>query len=98
MFWDIPEYGQKSWVVAAKIEPQEETEGLTDDQVIQGCINFLNTPPPRRKYQKKKSKPIYGNLAVYKASYNREQNVITALLITGDRKNKHFWGTGAIGK
>ena len=100
MFWDVPGYGKKQWVVATKIVTDEDVSGLSEEQIISRCIEYLNTPPPRRKYQKKKSKPKYGDLKLYSAKVQRGENQvsISALLIVSDRKNKNFWGTGIDGK
>ncbi len=100
MFWDVPGYGTKRWVVAARIRPNQEVGGLMEEEIIDGCLAFLNTPPPRRKYQKKKPKPKYGNLKLYSATLKKDSAgvIISALLIVEDRKSKHFWGSGIIGK
>ncbi len=100
MFWDVPDYGKRQWVVATKIVIQEDVSGLSEEQIVNRCIEYLNTPPPRKKYQKKKSKPKYGDLKLYRAKVKRQGNqaLISALLIVSDRKNKNFWGTGINGK
>ncbi len=100
MFWDIPGYGSKKWVVATRIRLIDDVSGLTDGEIIDGCVRFLNTPPPRKKYQKKKPKPKYGNLELHRAEIKRskKETLISALFVIGDRKNKNFWGCGPIGK
>ena len=100
MFWDIPGYGSKRWVIATRIRPLGDVSGLTDREIIEGCVKYLNAPPPRKKYQKKKPRPKYGNLELHKAEVkrNKEEMLISALLVTTERRNKHFWGCGPIGK
>ena len=99
MFWDIPEFAVKRWVVAAKIELLEDIKGVCDQEVIERCVEFINTPPPRKKFERRKKKPKYGKLELYKAKVHRseEGTYISALLITDKRKSKHFWGRGRAG-
>ena len=62
--------GRDKWPVVVKIDVDYEKyieEGLTEDEVINQCIDFLNQAPPRKKYAKKKPKPLYGHLEIYKA-------------------------------
>ena len=99
MFWDVPGFGSKKWIVAAKIIitgpiPVE----YTDDEVIDECLNYINTPPPRRKFQRRIRKPKYGKLGLYRGQLKREQGAsfISALLVTENRKSKHFWGKGIV--
>ena len=64
-FPEVELWGSKRWVVGAYIMVDYESlreEGKTDDEIVQGCIKFLNQPPPRRKFQRKVRKPTYGNL------------------------------------
>ena len=100
-FPDVEQFGSKRWVVGAYIMDEYESlreEGKSDDEIVQGCIKFLNQPPPRRKFQKKIRKPVYGNLNPAPVSYSFVQRggveVICALMVTDKRKNKKFWGEG----
>ena len=100
MFWDIPGFASKKWVVATRILVEEKVpENTSDKDLIEGCVEFINQPPPRKKYQKKKPVPKFGKLELYRAQVKREENkiLIVALLVTRNRKNKHFWGKGFIG-
>ena len=100
MFWDIPGFASKKWVVAARILVEDEVpENTSDNELIEGCVDYINQPPPRKKYQKKKPVPKFGKLELYKAQIKKEEDkiLILALLVTNDRKNKHFWGRGIIG-
>jgi len=99
MFWDIPGFSSKKWVIATKIKVLEHLdEFLTDEDIIKGCIEYINTPPPRKKFQRRIRNPKYGKFELYKAKIKRQSDeiLITALLITDKRKNKHFWGKGFV--
>ena len=99
MFWSIPGFGSKKWVVAARIDfKQELPTNLGDLEIIEKCVEFLNTPPPRKKFQRRVTKPKYGNLGLYNAKVIRREGhtYISALLITDKRNSKHFWGKGVV--
>ena len=100
MFWDIPGYGTKRWVVATRIIPEIYECEISDSDLVEKCLEFINTPPPRKKYQKKIPKPKYGTLELYRADVKRLDDgiIINALLITEERNNKNFWGKGTIVK
>jgi len=98
---DVKGFGDKKWVVGSYVIVDYETlmeDGMTENEITQGCIKYLNTPPPRRKYQRKASEPLYGNLDPVPVRYNLiekdEQKVILMMLATDQRKNKYFWGEG----
>ena len=99
MFWDIPGFGKKKWVVATRIKVIADTAASwTDKEIIEGCIEYINTPPPRRKFQRRIRNTKYGQLDLYKARLVRSHDGmhIAALLITDKRKSKHFWGKGFV--
>ena len=98
-------FGTAHWVVGVYINVDHGKyleEGLTKEDVMRGCIEYLNQPPPRKKYQKKKPQPLYGTLEempyYYRFKTDDEGEYIEALLITDQRKNKQFWGAGGIGR
>ncbi|MBT5638397.1 MAG: hypothetical protein HOJ16_07535 [Candidatus Peribacter sp.] len=97
-FWDVPEFGSKSWGVGVYIEVDDYR--FLDDpnavSVARRCVEFLNTPPPRAKYSKKKPKPKYGTLELYNAKYVNKggKTLISAIVITNEKKNRSFWGKG----
>lgn len=100
-FPEVEMWGSKRWVVGTYIMVDYESlreKGKTDDEIVQGCIKFLNQPPPRRKFQRKVRKPTYGNLNQVPISYSfaerSNEKVITVLVITDSRRNKKFWGEG----
>ena len=102
-FWDLKGFGENKWVVAVYID-FDDTEALgqmqpwhTEKEVMQACLAFLNQPPPRIKYQKKESEPLYGRLSIYQYVFKKDEHgrhYIEALLITDQRQNRHFWGKG----
>ena len=101
-FNDVSAYGLKRWMIIATInvdfEASSEKE-LTEREVVEGCVNYLSLPPPRKKYAKKNPKPLYGNLELYKY-YVKEKNLadnktrVQVFIITDEKKNKYFWGEG----
>ena len=99
-----PMYGAKRWAVGVYVEVEYDKyveQGLTEEDIAKQCVEFLNTPPPRKKYQKKKPVPIYGTLdeTPYLFRFKRDENgtFIEMTLMTDQRKNSNFWGMGLIG-
>jgi len=100
-FYKVPGFGKNKWVVVAEIDVLDEDCVLNEDSlewVAEECVTYLNQPPVRKRKTKKKSKLPYGNLELHKASLKRGKgrNYIQALLITDEKKNKHFWGKGRV--
>lgn len=100
-FWDVPNFGTKQWVVAARIDMDfdaYEDTSATIEELAQACVNYLNKPPPRRKYAKRQPKPKYGVLELYRAKIveRGDDKYIDAYLIVKNRKEKHFWGKGRV--
>ena len=71
---------------------------FNESELIESCVEYLNTPPPRKKFQRRIRKPKYGRLDLYKAKVIRDDEgmYISALLITDKRSSKHFWGKGIV--
>jgi len=91
--------GRERWPVVVQIEVDYEKyieEGLTQEEIVDQCVDFLNQAPPRKKYAKKKPKPLYGHLEVHKAVLKQDEDgkYIEAELTTDQRKNKNFWREG----
>ena len=55
VFPSVKFFGTKKWVVATYIELEDETllDKMELQDVIDGCFEKLNTPPPRKSMQKK---------------------------------------------
>jgi hypothetical protein len=90
---NIPGLGVDKWLVLANITPEPSLEhyleiGLTPEEVVQGCISFLNKPPTRRS-----RKPRFGSLEL--RHFNILGEKISVSMTTSDRNNKYFWGRGA---
>ena len=97
--WAISNFGVKKWVVLAYIQPAKNEvldSGDNLESITKKCLEFLNQPPPRKKYAKKPPKPKYGELEFYKASLAIKdgKKYISVALITNQRKHKLFWGKG----
>jgi hypothetical protein len=101
-FSDVPGYGRTAWVVMAGICCDVEgllEQGKTVVEIVKECIDYLNELPIRKRKTKRKRKPLYGKLDFYKAQIKEGENgekYIAAMIITDQRKNKHFWGEGNI--
>ena len=96
-FPGVPQLWIKNWVIVTDIKVDFETyeaQGYTREQILQGCVSYLNLAPPRKKYAKKQTKPLYGKLKLHKVCKMRE-NTAQVLLITDKQKSKYFWGEGA---
>tara|TARA_Y100000004_G_scaffold194830_2_gene260380 strand:- start:99 stop:518 length:420 start_codon:yes stop_codon:yes gene_type:complete len=83
----------RKWSIAAYIVPNEPVanylaNGLSETQLVEGCIRFLNKKPKRAR------KLPYGNLAC--RHFIIHDNKISVSLMTNDRNNKHFWGRGDV--
>ena len=88
----IKGYGSKVWAVVAHIETdldEHRASGASDEEIVQGCINFLNKPLTRRH-----RKPRYGNLSLDKFKILEDKKVISVCLLIDQINNKNFWGKG----
>ena len=97
-FWDVKDFGSKKWVVAAYIKPEDDDclDQESIEEITRKCIEFLNQPPPRKKYAKRQPKPKYGKLEYYNSKLieRRGEKCISVLFVVDDRKSKLFWGKG----
>jgi hypothetical protein len=98
-------FGVNRWVVGVyiDIDYKEYLEGGTSEEdVVRQCIEFLNQPPPRKKYQKKKPIPEFGTLGEKPLRFRFREDeggsFIEATLSTDQRRSKKFWGSGDLGK
>lgn len=105
---NISGFGIDRWVVSAYIEVDYKSlmnEGMTEEEIAEGCAAYLSVPPPRKKYQKKEPKPLYGKLEPLLAPWRGvgkysvkpkkgHENRLIIEFITDERKNKNFWGEG----
>lgn len=85
--------GYKKWALVAYIVPDEPiqkylNDGFTEQQIVDGCIKFLNKPPTKRS-----RKSRYGNLECRYFVFLEE--MISISLLVDQRNNKYFWGKGS---
>jgi hypothetical protein len=96
----IPNFGVNKWVFGCYIKPKEKIENLTDKEIVKGCIQFLNQAPERKKFSKKNSKPIFGNLDLDPIEFSQKKinNEIyfIVLVLTDERTNDNLWGEGVV--
>ena len=108
-FWDVAGFGRDKWMLILTIEGVDIDKylesGLSEEEVVEGCIGFLNTPVGKRK-----KKQLYGNLELYRpknpswteGEYNPRFTIkesddakyIVAMVLTDQKKNKNFFGKG----
>ena len=92
-------FGFSCWAIGVYIDVEHSRhieEGLTDEEILKGCVEYLNKPPPRKKYQKRKSVPLYGKLTPgqFRLKQDESGEYIEAILFTDQRKNRLMWGSG----
>ncbi len=105
-YYPIDGFGVTCWAVGAYLVVPEYNkyieQELTDEQIVEACLEYLNKPPPRKKYQRRVSQPLYGTLSLHRcrskvpAEENEGNQCYEVLLFTDRRKNKHFWSEGQI--
>ena len=102
-FWDLEGFGKDRWVVGAYIDFDcddqlaQSPPWMSEEEVVQECLEYLNQPPERRQYEKKNTSPLYGKLGLYQYTFRKNRTgrpYIEVLLTTNEKKNKHFWGKG----
>ena len=101
MYYSIKGFGKTSWVVIVNIDLDYDkhiSEGKTLQEVAEGCIEYLNTPPKSKYGKRRKRKPLYGlfKKEPYYTCLKEKDDTkyIQALLVVNDRKRKCFWGEG----
>ena len=105
---NVSGFGIDRWVISGYLEVDYKKllqEGKTEEEVVEGCAAYLSAPPPRKKYQKKEPRPLYGKLepllapwrgpGKYSVKYRKNSdNQLIVEFITDERKNKNFWNEG----
>lgn len=93
--------GTKQWVVLAYLKADFQKHRIlrkSDIEIVEGCLNYLNNPEERKKYQKKEPTPKYGFLTLVskeiKFVEKDGQKVAVVELATNERTNENFWGEG----
>lgn len=89
------------WIVLAYLKADFDKyrkEGLSNKDIIQRCVNFLNATEPRKKYAKKDPVPKYGKIKLFKdeIGFTSKMGFECAILAftTDQRKCDFFWGEG----
>jgi len=93
---NIKGFGHDRWAVAAYIIPDKPlkkyvSKGLSEQQIVEGCLKYLNKPPTKRSKKLK-----YGKLECRHFIFM--EGAISVSLIVDQRNNKYFWGRGKINK
>lgn len=101
MFWEVPQFGKKAWVLVCNIVVDWKTlkqQGYSEEEIFKGCIKFLNRPPKRKKFQRRIKKSLYGNLSYVpvKTVFKEKEGdlIIQALIVTDKRRCNQFWSEG----
>jgi hypothetical protein len=90
----------KHYVVLASVTGdfiEQAESGLTDHEILQGCLSYLSTAPHRKKYAKRAPKAPYGKLSLVNFQRHDEGSGLTrytVVMTTDQYKNKYFWGQG----
>lgn len=106
--FNIPGYGFTSWVVVGYLKVDYNKyllQNYTEEDVVTKCAEYLSKPPPRKKYQKRESKPLYGTLTPLPAPWRGPgkfslkkrpgfDDQLIVEMVTDQRKNNNFWGEG----
>ena len=68
----------------------EKNKKLTEKEILEGCIEFLNQPLPMKK-KAKIVKYKYGFLKLFSYKFLPSKNAYCVLATTNENKNRHFW-------
>lgn len=96
--YSLNKFGKSSFVVLAYLDTDIEKyrkSGLSDEQIVVRCVNYLNQAEAKKKGQKKENKP-YGNLQLYgfRSISKFDKEIFAIELVTDSRTNENFWGVG----
>jgi len=90
-------FGTKRWVVGCYVDLDLGVPESERKELVEKILAELNRPPVRKKFERKRTSPLYGNLEVFSAKFKKDSNgsfYIEMLLVTDERSNDHFWGQG----
>tara|TARA_R110000824_G_scaffold58132_5_gene157488 strand:+ start:1242 stop:1631 length:390 start_codon:yes stop_codon:yes gene_type:complete len=98
-FWDIKGFGKEKWVIAAYIDFDQDSAPpwMDEDAIALACVDYLNSPPERKKYEKQRATSLYGTLGIYQHALKTRsggETYFEVLLTTNERRNDNFWGKG----
>ena len=98
--WGVKGLLDNSWIVLAYLDDVDwvslKLDYKTEEDIIQGCLQYLNMVPEKKKGAKKQPKPKFGNLKMFKSKFATKDGIpyIIAEFITDERTNPNFWGSG----
>ena len=90
-------FGIKKWVVGCYIDLDKEVPPEDEADVAAAIVAELNQPPERKKFERKRTSPLYGNLEIFEAKFKKDSDdkpYVEMLLVTDERSNENFWGEG----
>ena len=93
----LEDYGTKRWVVGCYVDLEKQVPEELREITAQTIVEELNRPPARKKFERKRTSPLYGNLEIFSAKFKKTADgkpYVEMLLITDERSNEHFWGEG----
>jgi len=94
-------YGKTKWAFSCYIVLEEGKisdylgKGTTLKEIGIACMNYLNKPPERKKFEKTERESMFGKLSeVVVCSPMPDDMILAAVLVTDQQKNKFIWGKG----
>jgi hypothetical protein len=102
-FWSIDGVGKTCWPVVVNIAVDYDEylkEGLTEEEIVLKCIEFLNYRQKSKYGRKRRRKPLYGTFRDditpprFKLKEKDGIKIIQTILAAKEQKNSKFWGEG----
>jgi hypothetical protein len=97
----LTDFKIKKWVVLTYLKAdfsKYRILKMNDREIIQRCLNYLNRPEDRKKYQKKDPTPKFGKLELFSDNikFTNKFGYECAILELSidERTNENFWGEG----
>lgn len=92
MFWDVPDFGTKKWMVVVKVDIGNRDillGQMTEEELTSECLKIINPKRPRKKVH------LHGNLEFFKFEKRLgSKNEANLILTINERRHKSFWGEG----
>lgn len=96
--WDIRGFLEQKWVIMGYLDVNwvELKKYLSEEDIVSGCLKFLNQTPEKKKGAKKEPRPKFGKLQMYKSVFKIkfDKPIIIVELITDERVINDVWGSG----
>jgi len=90
-------YGTKKWVIGCYIDLDKDVAEDQEQETVEKILAILNRPPKRKRFERKRLSPLYGNLEVFSAKFKKDADgnpYVEMMLVTDDQSNENFWGKG----